>query len=375
MRAIVFTDRALDRQAGRFVWLSVDTENDKNEAFLEKYPIEAYPTLLVIDPSTEKPVLRWVGSATVGQLEKLLDDGERAWLGKGTGADATLAEADRLLGVGRDEEAAAAYRKALAEATTSWPGRDRTVESLLSLMADPKSAKDCVAFARSELPKERNAHFANVAAAGVGCAAALEGAEKAPAVTEFEAAVRSAASGEPRIEMTPDDRSGLYAALVDARKESGDEAGAKKVAAEWLAFLMTEADRAPSVEARTALDSQIVNAAIACGEPARALPALERAAKELPNDYNPPARLAYVLTEIGRYDEALAAADRALLLVYGPRKLRVYSTKAGILEKKGDKDAAKTVLRDALKYAETLPKSMVSPRAVKAIGERLAKIG
>src|SRR5207253_1814164 len=53
MRAFVFTDKALERYAGQFVWLAVDTENSANVAFLKKYPISVWPTLLVIDPKKE----------------------------------------------------------------------------------------------------------------------------------------------------------------------------------------------------------------------------------------------------------------------------------------------------------------------------------
>ena len=65
MRANVFTDRALERQAGRFVWLSIDTEKERNAPFLEKFPIRLYPTLLVIDPEREEAVFRWLGGASV----------------------------------------------------------------------------------------------------------------------------------------------------------------------------------------------------------------------------------------------------------------------------------------------------------------------
>ena len=34
----------LARHAGRFVWLSIDTENEKNAGFLERYPWAAVPT-------------------------------------------------------------------------------------------------------------------------------------------------------------------------------------------------------------------------------------------------------------------------------------------------------------------------------------------
>ena len=374
MRAFVFTDHALERQAGRFVWLSVDTEKEKNAGFLDKYPIEAYPTLLVIDPDTEQVILRWVGSATVPQLEKLFDDGERTLRGKGSGADVVLASADRLLGAGKSADAAAAYRDAISKAPAEWPSRDRAVESLLGLLSAPPSAKECVETARAELPKERTPHYANVAMAGLECAMALEGPDKKPAVAEFDARVRSAV-GEPRIERPADDRAGLYSALVDARKDAGDEAGAKATAAEWLAFLDGEAARAASPEARAVFDSFRLAASIEAGDPAHAIPILERSEKDLPSDYNPPARLAIAYGEVGRYDDALAAADRALKLVYGPRKIRIYSTKAGILEKKGDREAAKAALAEALTYAEGLPKAQVSARGIEAIRTRIAKLG
>lgn len=374
MRAFVFTDRALERQAGRFVWLSIDTEKERNAAFLEKYPIEAFPTMLVIDPATEQAVFRWVGSATIPQLEKIFDDGERSWAGSASGADAEMAAADRLLGAGKNAEAAAAFQAALAKAPSGWPGRDRAVESLLTTLDGLGDSGGCVALARAELPKERTPHFANVAAAGLSCASSLDGSDKAAALAEFEAAARSSL-GEPRIEMTGDDRSGLYLALYGVRNDVGDEAGVKKIAAEWLAFLDAEAARAPSPQARAVFDSHRLTASIAAGQPEHAVAFLEQSEKDLPGDYNPPARLAIALSETGRYDEALAAATRAQKLVYGPRKLRVYSTQADILVKKGDKAAAKAVLGDALAYAKTLPKAQISPRSIKSLEDRIAKLG
>jgi hypothetical protein len=59
---------------------------------------------------------------------------------------------------------------------------------------------------------------------------------------------------------------------------------------------------------------------------------------------------------MGKYPEALAAADRALGLARGPRKLRIYSTRAGIQQKQGDLKGAKKTVDDALAFAGTLPK-------------------
>ena len=74
MRAFVFTNKALARHAGQFVWLSIDTEKPRNAAFLQKFPVQVWPSFFIVDPASEKIALRWVGGATVPQLEKILAD-------------------------------------------------------------------------------------------------------------------------------------------------------------------------------------------------------------------------------------------------------------------------------------------------------------
>ena len=123
MKAYVLSDKALARHAGRFVWLEVNTDLTSNAAFQEKYPVEFWPTLYVIDPRQEKALLRFAGSATVAQLEKLFEDGERAYKGGVTGAEALLARGDALYGEGRSAEAAETLAEALAEAPADWSRR------------------------------------------------------------------------------------------------------------------------------------------------------------------------------------------------------------------------------------------------------------
>ena len=95
---------------------------------------------------------------------------------------------------------------------------------------------------------------------------------------------------------------------------------------------------APTQEARAAYDPHRLEAAIALGDPQRAVPALEASERDLPGDYNGPARLGIAYLELGRYDDALRRPrQRALKKVYGPRRLRVEETRAtGALRKKGD---------------------------------------
>ncbi len=80
MRAYVLPDERLRKLAGRFVWLDVDTENPVNRGFVEKFPIVAWPTLLAVDPATEQVVLRWMGTATAGEIETLVKSSAASFL-------------------------------------------------------------------------------------------------------------------------------------------------------------------------------------------------------------------------------------------------------------------------------------------------------
>src|SRR6266511_1434943 len=116
MRAFVFTDKALARHAGQFVWLSIDTEKPGNASFLTKFPVEAWPSFYVLDSSTEKVALRWVGGANVGQVVKILDDERQAVRGREKGVEEILARADRFYGEGKNTDAVRDYRQALSSA-------------------------------------------------------------------------------------------------------------------------------------------------------------------------------------------------------------------------------------------------------------------
>jgi hypothetical protein len=364
MRATVLRDPALVKMAGRFVWLEIDTEKEGNAAFLEKFPIEVWPTFLVIDPATEKPALKWLGTATAPDLARLLADGERAVKGApGNGADALLAQADRENGAGRTAEAVQLWEKALARGGPAWSRRARTLESLVIGLQASKQTLRCADVAAAEAPgMARGQSFANVVSVGLSCALGSDepGAKAAVARLEPLAAEAVKLPG-----VLADDRAGLHERLVQAREKAGDEKGATARAEAWWAFLVAERAAGKTAEARTMLDSWIVGAAMELHDPARAVP---------PKDYNPPYRLALLYLEMKRPDEALAASGRAFALAYGPRKIRVLAQRATILEAKGDAAGAQDALRAAIAYAATLPKAQQNPRLVERLEARLKKL-
>ena len=370
MREFVFTDQALAKYADRLVWLSIDTEKGKNAPFVKRYPIQAWPSFYVIDPRNEKMVLRWVGGATVAQLEKIFSDGIQAVGGKSGQA---LAKADALYSEANYREAAQAYREALAHLAPRSAEYARAVESLLYCEVTLRENAACVSLAREEMPKLRGTpSAANLAGSGLDCALRLPPAspDRAATVAAFEADVRSLLA-EKTLKLGADDRSALYGSLADAREDAKDPDGARKIAEEWVAYLDGEAAHAATAAQRTALDPDRLSAFDAAGQIAKAIPMLEQSQKDFPDDYNPPARLALVYLKRKQYPAALAASDRALSLVYGPRKLRVLAVRADIYKGMGDAAAERQTVQDALAVAEALPPGQRSEPTIASLKKQL----
>jgi tetratricopeptide (TPR) repeat protein len=373
MRAFVFTDKALARHAGQFVWLSIDGEKPGNASFLTKFPVEAWPSFYVLDPRTEKVALRWVGGATVGQVAKILDDGRQAVRGREKGVEEILARADRSYGEGKNAEAVRDYREALSAAPKNWPRYGRAVESLLFALQRTHDQKGCAETAREAFAKlRRTSSAANVAASGLDCALALKPEEPARAelVSALAADCREVLS-ERRPDIAADDISSVYDVLASEREAAKDEEGRKKVLSERAGFLEAEAARAKTPDARAVYDSHRLSTYLDLGQPERAIPMLEASERDLPEDYNPPARLAVAYRAMKKYDEALAASDRALARAYGPRKIGILQTRADIYAAKGDPAAARKTMEETLLYAEELPPGQRSDKTIATLRKKL----
>jgi tetratricopeptide (TPR) repeat protein len=373
MKAYVFTDKSLERYAGQFVWLAIDTENGKNAAFLRKYPISVWPTLLVVDPRKEAVALKYAGGATVPQLRKLLDDGRRVVEGARTPADEAIARAARLANEGKHAEAADAYAEAIHAAPKNWSRLGRAAESLVFERQFARDNPRCVEDALTLYPRVKGTYSAaNVASVGLECATELnpEDPRRAHAMAELEKATRETLE-DKSIPLSGDDKSGLYGALADAREAVKDEAGLRAVREEWIKFLEGEAAKAKTPEQRAVYDSHRVALYVELKTPEKAIPMLEQSARDFPKDYNPHSRLALAYREMGKYDQALAETERALKLAYGPRKIGIYRSRADIFALKGDKENAKKTLAEAIRYAESLPKEQQSANLIASMKKKL----
>jgi tetratricopeptide (TPR) repeat protein len=363
MRASVFTDARLVKLAGQFAWLEIDTEQPRNFAFVEKFPIEAWPTIYVIDPASEQVVLRWMGTATAEELERLLLGSARTLRRETTDAPgAARARGAALASARKHAEAAAAYRQAIELGGEGWPGRAETADALLQALSLAHDPAPCAAEARRLLPTlPPGSAAARVTAAGLLCAAELEAAPaRAEALAALEPAGRRALSF---IGVLADDRSGLYEALQGARRASQDELGVKAVAREWLGWIEVESARGTSPLARSAFDGARLSTAITLGEVARVLPALESSARAMPDQYFALAYLARAQLEVGQFRPAAATAAAAARLADGPRKVNVLLVEARALRAGGDLTGARRAVDEAIRHGNGLPEA-VRPRGV-----------
>jgi len=376
MREFVFPDASLTSRAGQFVWLAINIEDEKNAPFLVKFPGEAVPTFAVVDPKDESVALRLVGSMTVPQLHAFLDNARTAvagGAGNGREADDALRAADQHYGARRYTEAAEAYRRALGQAPADWPPYGRAVEALLFSYQQTEAHDRCVELAKSALPRLAGTPSELTAATyGLDCALDLkdDAPGKAQRVADLEAELRRMVA-DPKAAGAADDVSGAFGSLLAARRAAKDEGGARRTAEQWAAYLEAAAARATTPSQRSVFDSHRLTVYLELGQPERAIPMLEASERDLPQDYNPPARLAAAYQAMKEWDKALAAADRALLRIYGPRKLRVLDIKAEVLKSKGDLVGARRTLEEAVAFADALPPGQRSETRVAGLRKKL----
>ena len=91
--------------------------------------------------------------------------------------------------------------------------------------------------------------------------------------------------------------------------------------------------------------------------------------------HDPPYRLAWVSLQIGALDQALAAAQRAVGMVYGPRKGRVLILVAEIQNARGDVKAERAARQTVVDHYASLPPGHRSEKAEASARAALAAVG
>ena len=344
------------------VFAGIDTEKTSNAPFLDKFPVSVWPTLFFIDPATETLVFKWIGSADAAQMKGLLDAARRK--------DGAISEADALMAQGRAHEAADKYVAGLKG--------DPSVRGTLSLLSALHASKQYESCARTATEQAATlvatSDRINALTWGLGCALELP-VEVKDKATLTAALVKQATEATVLPGAMADDVSGLYELLVEERKAAKDDAQVVALGKRWLEYLEGAAKAAPTPAARAVFDPHRLLAAMASKQVERVIPALEQSEKDLPKDFNPPARLALAHKELNQLPQAEAAIARALSKnTGGPRRIRLLEVQAAILSAKGDAAGQKKSLQEAVKYGRSLPTAQRPEKKLSALERQLTAL-
>ena len=139
-------------------------------------------------------------------------------------------------------------------------------------------------------------------------------------------------------------------------------------------LLEEDAQKATTEKGAQVHDYARLHSLLFLGRGDEAVALLRARVQALPDDYEPPARLASALFRLKRHDEAKAAATTAIGLAYGPRRLRYLLLLADIEVASGDVGAARAALQRIIDDGAALPPAMQLPGVVDDARGRLQKL-
>jgi thioredoxin-like negative regulator of GroEL len=377
MQTTVFTDPSFAAERDKFVWAALDTDREQNAAALQTLAISAWPTFYVLAPD-QKVLSRFVGAASVQQFHAFLAAGVAAQAGGGAAADAHVLGAERALALkdydGADSELAAA----LAAAPKDWARRPELLNSIILTKLKKNDLQGCLATAEQHMDETGNAAAASdFLVTAMSCAEQREKDEpdrvkalRERAVTRWKQLIDDAKSP-----MSVDDRSDAMASLRETLDALGNKDEAHQIAEKQRALLDEAADKAPTPIGAMTYNWPRAEVYVYLGKPLELVPALQKNARDLPDEYDPRARLGWIYFKAGKLADAAQWTDEALKLVYGPRKGRVLTQRADIAAAAGDKATEKKLREDAVKLYESLPPGQQSPDALAKAKQALAGVG
>jgi tetratricopeptide (TPR) repeat protein len=155
--------------------------------------------------------------------------------------------------------------------------------------------------------------------------------------------------------------------------DEGDKDGARKAQEGRLAVLEAAAAGIKDPIIAQTYDYARAQAYVSLKRGDEAVAMLEAREKEMPNSYEPIARLASALSKMDRLPESVVAFDRAIAKSYGPRQLLYMRQKADVQGRMGDHKAQVQTLRAEVAGYEALAKGHANPKGLEDARKRLAE--
>ncbi|MFO0660507.1 MAG: thioredoxin family protein [Polyangiaceae bacterium] len=368
MRDDVLTDPSIQAIADRFVWLSLDDDHENIRPLELRHHIETLPTFVVVDPSHDAEVARWVGAADPRAFRRFLLSGERWYRIEGnvemSPLDQLRASAEKNVVFGEPSITPGLFIKLLERAPNNWVSRDEvTTETLRAwIEVNDVSCSKLASQALSNPPSASAMARLDLVESALACI------ELAGVPTQLRSEVESKAETALRALRAQDDSlsvEDIDAAFVMQRSlalRRGDNDVASSLAKERLDHLDRAAARCRDRKQSSRFDLLRAMAMVDVGQADLAVMMLRNSQAELTDEADPTVRLATLLLHLKRYPEALAEAKDGLAHTRGVRIARLLQIKGDALVALGQAGEAKPVYEEALMRIEALPWAMRADR-------------
>jgi thioredoxin-like negative regulator of GroEL len=360
MKHYVLPSPAVVALQSRAVFAAVDSDRDVNAAFLRRYDVAVWPTLFVLEPVAGKVLGMWQGAASSAEVRQLVNDGAdaRSAALDPQGPFAALVQAKQAQAKRDFSLARQWYRKALARGGTGWPRRSEALYGEFFCFYRQGMHAACVRQAKQILPQLTGAaRPGDTAAIGLSCAAKLadKRLRKDLATTVVDRLSKDVKQPPPGCSI--DDRSDAAATLAKAQSLLGRKRAARKTTEFQLQLLVAAATAAGSPKQAAVFDYARMGALLRLGRWPAAEALLLRRVKQLPDAYEPRARLAQVYRQVGRHADALQAIQGAIERAYGPRRIGYLQQQIALLRALSQTSEERRAIRVTVAAIEALPKA------------------
>ncbi len=380
MKHFVLPDPALNPVFERAVFATVDSDRVKNAPFMERYAVNAWPTFFVLEAKTGKLLGMWEGAASVEELRDTVTHAIDSVDATPGSSLALMLSGQQALARADYAQSSRHYRAALRRGGPAWTRRSEALFGWIRAEQRQRHVGKCAQIGVK--------HVEEVVGAAVptdfvwvmmNCGEDVR--DKALARRTFAAAQARLRRHvrRPPASASVDDRSDALSLYARVLRRAGKQETARSVRREQLALLEEAAGGAPTFAMAATFDYARLGAYLALGQGKRAVKMLRRRVGQLPDSYEPRARLAQALRSLGRTEAALAAIDGAVQLAYGPRRIRYLDTRADLLRKLGRIQEERAALQALLEAYAALPEKQRSGRSWKQLASsarrRLATLG
>lgn len=351
MKNFVFTQPAFAELQSQHVWLALDYDQPKNADFFRKYTINAFPTFMVIDPTTDKVVGRWLGSGTTNEMLQFFRSAKRS-------PDSILSQVEIAL-------ASQKYKDAidLVESNLTTKKNKHEQTRLLSAYAEALRITDAKACAiKNETFLDQVANNAQGLDYVMLVGSCAESVPDSNAKSRILSKIRDRlvlALQSNDLDISADDHSSILATLSSIYKASGNDLLAHRTKVQQMTLLERAAQKARSPRTKATFDAHRFSCYLSLGEFAKAEHMLQATQRQLPKDFNTLWRLALLYRHMNRFDEGISAINRALSLGYGPRRIRLFSAKIDLLVANNQNKEAKEVSKLAREEIASQDKSLI----------------